>query len=70
MVIKSYSQHKEDLFLFDYINKNNIDCSKNIVDIGALTGTHNSNSRLFLDEGWKGYLIEPNPTSNKKNLVL
>lgn len=72
--MESFSQHKEDLFIYKYINENGIDVPNKIIDIGALTGLHNSNSRFFINKGWDCIMIEPNPNSfntlkeNTKNL--
>ncbi len=62
---KGYSQHGEDLFLIEYIQKHNINIPKSVIDIGALTGLHNSNSRLFSECEWDCIMIEPNPESFK-----
>ena len=59
-----YSQKGESWYLFKYILDNKIKVpNKLIVDIGALDGLTNSNSRIFLDNGWKGILFEPNRQS-------
>lgn len=57
-----YSQHNEDEYLFEYIRKNRIKCPKIIMEMGACDGKYNSNSRMFIEKGWKGHLIEPYDT--------
>jgi len=64
--MKDYSQHGESRFLYNYIKKHNIDVNKLFIDIGALDGITNSNSRIFLEDGWRGILFEPNPYSFSK----
>lgn len=61
--MKSYSQNGEDNWIYSYLKKNNINVPKLIIDIGALDGITNSNSRFFLEKGWNGILFEPNPIS-------
>lgn len=53
--MKSYSQNAEDLFIADYF-KGQIGT---LLDIGANDGTTLSNSKLLLDSGWSGHLVEP-----------
>ena len=67
--MKQYSQHGEDTFLWNHIHNSKKKFNKVIVDIGALDGIINSNSRLFLEDGWKGVLFEPNKKSFSKLLV-
>lgn len=55
-----YSQHGEDEYLSDYIFKNKIEINKLFVDIGAGDGLFLSNSRFFIESGWKAILVEPN----------
>lgn len=59
--MKDYSQHGESLFLWNYIKDNKLEVPKLFVDVGALDGLRNSNSKLFIEAGWEGVLIEPNP---------
>lgn len=54
-----YSQHNEDEFLLKYIKDNRINVPKVIVEIGAWDAEERSNSRMFIQGGWRGYLIEP-----------
>lgn len=60
-----YSQHKEDLALIDFIKtveaRDGVTIPRLVIEAGALDGTTNSNSRLFIEQGWKAILIEPNP---------
>lgn len=60
---KYFSQHGEDKYIENVLKGRKIALKKRIIDIGALTGLHNSNSRRFLSLGWDGILIEPNPKS-------
>lgn len=53
--MKSFSQNAEDLFVADYF-KGQIGT---LLDIGANDGTTLSNSKLLLDSGWSGHLVEP-----------
>ncbi len=72
---KYYSQNGEDKFLDSFILNNSIHVHNKIIEIGALTGTYNSNSRFFIEHyNWEGIMIEPNPYSftelvnNTKNI--
>lgn len=51
----SNCRHDEDLILYEYAK----DAPKRIIDIGASDGITNSNSRLFIENGWEAILIEP-----------
>ena len=64
--MKDFSQHGESIWLYNYIAENNIMTPEVFVDIGALDGITNSNARLFLSQGWKGILFEPNSISFNK----
>ena len=56
---KSYSQHGEDVFIFDFLSKN--DQLKGIyIDVGANHPTSISNTYLFYRRGFSGISIEPN----------
>lgn len=58
---ETYSQHKEDIFLIDYIRKNRILIDNYIyVDVGANHPTDISNTFLLYKKGMKGIIIEPN----------
>ena len=57
----SYSQHSEDVYLWNYIHKNNLETPNLIVELGACDGLESSNSRLFIDNGWNAHLVEANP---------
>lgn len=61
--MKDYSQHKESTFIYNYIKNNNLNITKFVVEIGGLDGVTNSNSRMFIEQGWKGLIVEPNPNS-------
>ena len=54
-----YSQHGEDMFIMSLLN-DGLRIEKTVLDIGAADGKFFSNSRMFLEEGWRGILIEPN----------
>ncbi len=47
--------------LVEFINKNELNINPFIVDIGAANGKLNSNSWPFINQGWLGVLVEPNP---------
>lgn len=64
--MNSYSQHGEDLFIMSYISSNNLNIPKLVVEAGALDGKTNSNSLSFIEQGWRGIVIEPNPVSYEK----
>lgn len=51
----SYAQNGEDLFVFNYFQNK----TGNLLDIGANDGKTLSNSRLLIENGWSGHLIEP-----------
>jgi FkbM family methyltransferase len=70
-----YSQCSEDEFFDKLLNKKD----GTIVEVGAADGINNSNSKYFIDLGWKSLLIEPNPNnfnklknihSNNENVIL
>lgn len=61
-----YAQHDEDVYLYSVIRDQKLDIPHIIVDIGAFDGVTISNSRMFIEKGWKGYLFEPfKPTYDK-----
>ena len=51
----SNCRHNEDIILWEYAKS----APKRIIDIGASDGITNSNSRLFIENGWEAILIEP-----------
>lgn len=59
--MKSYSQNHEDLIIYGYFNG----FKGTLLDIGANNGIDMSNSRLFIENGWKGLLVEPSPAFAK-----
>lgn len=59
---KTYSQYGEDLIIFDYFNGR----TGNLLDLGANDGITFSNSRLFIENGWKGVLVEASPITFQK----
>jgi len=65
MGVKSYSQHGEDTKLLEFIRvvetRDGVKIPRLVIEAGASDGTTNSNSRLFLEHGWRGILIEPHP---------
>lgn len=54
-----YAQYWEDDFLLPYFKDKGVGF---LVDVGAADGQTGSNSRCLLLQGWKGILIEPEPT--------
>jgi len=56
---KTYSQHGEDLQIYDLLSKNNL-LSGIYMDIGANHPTSISNTYLFYRKGYRGVSIEPN----------
>lgn len=60
----SYSQNNEDLIIKKYFESQGI--TKGVVlDIGANDGLTFSNSRLFIENNWEAYLIEPSSIYEK-----
>lgn len=51
----TYSQNKEDLFVSQYFG----DHKGTLLDVGANDGVTLSNSRLLIEQGWRGHLVEP-----------
>lgn len=51
----SYSQNQEDIFILNYFG----DYKGTLLEIGANDGQTLSNSKLFIDNGWKALLFEP-----------
>lgn len=58
----TYAQNKEDQFILDYFG----DFKGTLLEIGANDGITFSNSKLLIDNGWKGDLIEPGYEACKK----
>ena len=63
--MKTYSQNKEDLSVLNYFGK---DFKGLVLDIGANDGITLSNSRLLIESGWDGVLVEPSPKAYAKLL--
>jgi hypothetical protein len=66
----TYSQHGEDLRVAELFDSMGV-TSGTCVEFGASDGIQFSNSLLFLLSGWKGLMIEPDPSRYrelKKNL--
>lgn len=62
-VLKTYSQYNEDLFInLLFEGKNN----GFFVDVGANDPVIMSNTKKFVDKGWRGINIEPNPELYEK----
>ncbi len=59
---KTYSQCGEDLFIFDYMKKNNIR-KGTYVDLGAFHPIKCSNTCLLLNNDWSGTNIDLNQTA-------
>lgn len=53
--MKSYSQNKEDLIILNHLKG----FIGTVVEFGANNGTDLSNSRLLIEKGFSGLLIEP-----------
>lgn len=67
MISSRYSQYGEDDYLINFfLNKND----GFLVDIGAADGVRYSNSRLLIQLGWYGLLVEPNPKNFQKLQIL
>tara|TARA_B100001027_G_C16265003_1_gene331516 strand:- start:655 stop:1371 length:717 start_codon:yes stop_codon:yes gene_type:complete len=58
LLLNSYSQHGEDLFIYKYFKKKN---SGFYIDIGAYHPKRFSNTFFFYNKSWKGINIEANP---------
>lgn len=56
--MKSYSQSSEDLLIYSYFKGK----TGTLLEIGANDGQTLSNSKLLIDSGWNGYLVEPGST--------
>lgn len=52
-----YSQNGEEYFL-KYIFDNIGTVNKYLVDLGAWDGTHLSNTKIFMEAGWSGLLVD------------
>ncbi len=52
----SYSQNNEDSFIAGYLSGHEVGT---LLDIGANDGITLSNSRLLIENDWKGLLVEP-----------
>lgn len=59
--MKSYAQNSEDKIMFDYLEKSRVLLSNEptVVEFGSNDGQTMSNSKLFIDNGFRGLLIEP-----------
>lgn len=62
-----YSQHGEDMFIMSLIESGQF-IHRTVLDIGAADGKFFSNSRMFLEDGWRGVLIEPNKDAYREML--
>jgi FkbM family methyltransferase len=60
--MKTYSQYGEDLIVFDYFNGR----IGTLLDLGANDGITFSNSRLMIENGWSGVLVEASPLTFEK----
>lgn len=61
-----YSQYNEEGFLKSFFN----DKKGFVVEIGAADGISNSNSRMLIESGWGGLLVEPNKNNFNKLKIL
>ena len=64
--MKTYSQNKEDIAVMQYFGK---DFKGLFLDIGANDGITLSNTRLLIESGWNGFLVEPSPKAYSKILI-
>jgi FkbM family methyltransferase len=64
-MMTTYSQNKEDIAVLNYFGK---DFKGLVLDIGANDGITLSNSRLLIESGWNGVLVEPSPKAYAKLL--
>lgn len=60
--MNKYSQYNEEILLNNFFG----DYVGYLVEIGAADGIANSNSRMLIEKGWKGILVEPNIYNFKK----
>ena len=62
-----YSQNSEDTLALDYFNhKEGATKLKTLLDIGANDGLTFSNSKLLIENGWLGFLLEPSKIAYEK----
>lgn len=54
--MNKYSQYNEEIFLNQFFGDN----IGFLAEIGAADGISNSNSRMLIEKGWSGVLVEPN----------
>jgi FkbM family methyltransferase len=57
--LKTYSQHGEDLEIYDFLSRNNL-LNGIYMDVGANHPTSISNTYLFYRKGYRGVSVEPN----------
>lgn len=63
----TYSQNGEDKIVLDFFKKKyGKDFKGTVLDIGANDGITLSNSHLFIRQGWRGVLVEPDPVAFTK----
>lgn len=60
-----YSQNGEDVIALNYFNEKGREI-KSLLDIGANDGITFSNSKLLIENGWIGTLLEPSHVACKK----
>ena len=54
-----YGQNLEDKLVFNFFQENyGTDFKGNVLDLGANDGVFLSNSRCFIENGWRGFLVE------------
>jgi len=53
----SYAQDGEDAIVAQYFRERGVACAR-LLDIGAFDGRYLSNSRLLIEAGWTGVLVE------------
>jgi len=61
-----YSQNQEDTLILNHWLNHYGNAKGTLLDVGANDGVILSNSLLFIEQGWSGYLLEPSKTTFSK----
>jgi len=62
-----YSMWGESTAVLKHISFGHLmQAERTCIEIGALDGIRNSNTRMLLEMGWRGWMYEPNPASHTK----
>jgi len=67
--MKDYSQNGESIILDELLEKIGV-VKGSFLDIGAGNGFHLSNTRYFLEKGWKGLMIDADNKGNNEVMQL